>query len=232
MLRRAEDAHAVTLEHAKLNDCKGKSIAECDMDLDAVELQRYLKAKHAREAELLQVASIPRKMGMGALKQEKAALLAKNKEERSIHALLLANAKLDGENAVLMGSKGTGVQGKQLAVAVDETTQGNPVGALEDVPATVLAVPEGPHDFDGDSGIAARLPDAGFGPSLLDSDGVEQRGSFTARKSSPYGAAPSSASLGLTSDYSQVVLLGSRYESVNLWSGKEPGLTKWRDHID
>ena len=203
MLRRAEDAHAVSLEHAKLNDCKGKSIGECDMDLDAVELQKYLKAKHAREAELLQVASTPRTMGTGALKREEANLLARNKEERSIHALLLANAKLDGENAVLMGStaaqgkgtrkavqgKGTrtAIQGKQLAAAVDETTQGNPPGALEDVPATVTSAPEGPHDFDGNSGIAARLPDVSFGESVLDSDGVEQRGSFTARKSSPYG---------------------------------------------
>jgi hypothetical protein len=198
MLRRQEAAHASKLEHAKLNNCHGKSLAGCDMDLDAVELQRFLKQKHAREAELLQVASTPREPGMGALKSEEARLVARNKEERKIHDLLLANAKLESENQALLSSKrGEGVaasvprggvhSGKQLAVAVDETTQGNPGGVLEDVPATVLAKPAGPHDWDGVEAVPARIPDIGFGPSLLDSDGVEQRGSFTARKSSPYG---------------------------------------------
>jgi hypothetical protein len=36
--------------------------------------------------------------------------------------------------------------------------------------------------------VVARLPPGvGYGPSLLDANGVEERGSFTLRKSNPYG---------------------------------------------
>jgi hypothetical protein len=40
---------------------------------------------------------------------------------------------------------------------------------------------------------------------------------------------PSSAALGFT-NYSQVSMLGVRYESVNFGSGKSPGSPNWRAH--
>ena len=44
----------------------------------------------------------------------------------------------------------------------------------------------GPADFNGDTGIVAKLPMGGYAPSLLSTQGVEKRGSFVARKANPY----------------------------------------------
>mmetsp|Transcript_36930 Transcript_36930/g.75704 ORF Transcript_36930/g.75704 Transcript_36930/m.75704 type:complete len:436 (+) Transcript_36930:75-1382(+) len=70
---------------------------------------------------------------------------------------------------------------------VNEATQGNPPGVKEHVPITVTAKEPGPADFNGAQAVVAHIPHLGFGPSVLDEQGVEQRGSFTVRKANPYG---------------------------------------------
>lgn len=203
--READHYHHVL--GARLIDCKGKSEAECDMGLDAEALGHIFKS--ARKAELLQLnrfqasaKELQRRMGgasgragsasLKTLERQEADLEKQNRLERQIHALLKNNAKLAQQNARLSkGATAKGMIGAQQLhahVQLDSSVVGNPPGVPEQVPATVSAPPPGIPDFNGASGVVARLPPGvGYGPSLLDANGVEERGSFTLRKSNPYG---------------------------------------------
>jgi hypothetical protein len=199
---------------AHLVDCKGKSEAECDMVLDAETLGNIFQPLSAQQeaVELLQLnrfqasaQELQRRMGGGSyragsaslttLERQEADLEKQNSLERQIHALLQDNAKLARRNAQLSkagaGAADKGVKRAQQLhahVQLDSSVLGNPPGFPELVPSTVSAEPPEKPDFNGATAMIARLPPGvGYGPSLLDANGVEERGSFTLRKANPYG---------------------------------------------
>jgi len=162
----------------------------------------------ARQAELLQLnrfqasaRELEKRMGgasaksgstsLKTLEQQEADLAKQNMLEHQINKLLRNNAKLAQQNAVLSkvgAGKPKSMQQLHAHVQLDSSVLGNPPGIPEQVPATVSAGTPGVPDFNGASGVVARLPAGlGFAPSLLDANGVEERGSFTLRKANPYG---------------------------------------------
>jgi len=191
---------------ASFVNCRGKSADECELGLDSETLQHIFKMP-ARQAELLQLnrfqasaRDLEKRMGgasakigstsLTALERQESDLAKQNKLEVKINMLLKNNAKLAQQNAVLSTGKAKDVHQlhTQLHVQLDSSVLGNPAGILEPVPATVSAGLPGVPDFNGASGVVARLPAGlGFAPSLLDANGVEERGSFTLRKANPYG---------------------------------------------
>ena len=114
--------------------------------------------------------------------QQAEALLAKTKasqQRSSTTVMTLKRRELEDTNVARLT--------KASLVASKLDVHGNPEGMPEHVPATVTASVPGPPDFNGATGIVARLPDIGYAPSVLDANGVEKRGSFTLRKANPYG---------------------------------------------
>lgn len=211
-----EEAQYKELKTAPINDCGGMSVSECALGLDETQLAHLIaKDKMARQAQLHEVDEAEQDPDLLALKKQEALAAAKNKEERKLNAILIANRELAKQNkqlshsaspspdhvttpatqqkqqqqhVILSRSSSASKPHKQaLDLPVNEATQGNPPGVKEHVPLTVTAPPPGVPDFNGDTAVVARIPHLGFGPSILDEQGVEQRGSFTVRKANPYG---------------------------------------------
>ena len=195
-------------------DCNGKSAASCGLSLDAEALEHVFKARPQELLQLSRFDSsakdLQRRMGGAAaqsgstslktLEKQEADLRRQNRLERQINTLLINNKRLAKQNAQLQAAKAATVRehgGHRGRVPrtqeqfhpyhLDQSDQGNPAGIAEQVPATVSAPPMGVPDFNGATAVVARLPQGlGFGPSVLDAQGVEERGSFTLHKSNPY----------------------------------------------
>ena len=206
-VRARKESHYRRALGARMVDCEGKQTAECYLGLDGESLEHVFKAEpRSRQEELLQLdrfqasaKELQRRLGgasakagstgLKALEKQEADLEKQNRLEQHINRLLKNNAKLAKQNDML--SKSTLARNKglqQLHAPMQLDAHGNPPGIPEQVPTTVTAAPPGVPDFNGASGVVARLPTGlGFAPSLLDANGVEERGSFTLRKANPYG---------------------------------------------
>lgn len=165
-----------TVRTSPVKDCMGMSLNECSLWMDKLELERLTQLRtFTRPQSLLQLHA-SNSADTGA---ELADLLRDNARlRRQNRALRAASASSARSGPVLSGLK------------IDESTQGGPpAAAVEAVPATVSVPPPGPKDFNGATAIIARLPagQGGFTASLLDTEGVEKRGSFVIKKSNPYG---------------------------------------------
>eukprot|EP00287_Rhodomonas_sp_CCMP768_P006196 CAMPEP_0196722520 /NCGR_PEP_ID=MMETSP1091-20130531/4878_1 /TAXON_ID=302021 /ORGANISM="Rhodomonas sp., Strain CCMP768" /LENGTH=354 /DNA_ID=CAMNT_0042064251 /DNA_START=259 /DNA_END=1323 /DNA_ORIENTATION=+ len=210
-----EEAQYKKLKMAPVHECGSLSVSECALGLDTSQLEHLIaKQKMAREAQLHeQGQEVQVDSRLDELRKQEQIAKAKNKEERRLNALLKQNMNLEKENNALehhhsalfsppssttahhahsSAAKvhaGVSVAHRKQALELptNEATQGNPPGVKEHVPLTVTAPPPGVPDFNGDTAVVARIPHLGFGPSILDEQGVEQRGSFTVRKANPYG---------------------------------------------
>jgi len=207
--RAREEKHYRRALGARTVDCEGRQTAECDLGLDGESLEHVFKAEpRSRQEELLQLnrfqasaKELQRRLGgasakagstsLKALEKQEADLEKQNKLEQHINRLLKNNARLAKQNVVLSRAgraRKKGLQQLQLHAHMRLDAHGNPPGMPEQVPATVTAPAPGVKDFNGASGVVAQLPTGlGFAPSLLDANGVEERGSFTLRKANPYG---------------------------------------------
>uniref|UniRef100_A0A7S0NEA4 Uncharacterized protein n=1 Tax=Hanusia phi TaxID=3032 RepID=A0A7S0NEA4_9CRYP len=183
------------LKKSPADDCKGMSVDDCAMHLDAKTLKHFFKSglKSNNVALMQQLSSSQAQpKSLTDMENQERYLEKVNRLERKINHLLRSNNKLSIENKslqhnTLKDSRKLTPKQSLSGLIVDESTQGNPPGIKEEVPATVTLPLPGPRDFNGATAIPARLPASSFGPSQLDSTGVEERGSITVRKSSPYG---------------------------------------------
>ena len=193
-LREEEEYHR--LRKSRTDDCDGMSVDDCSVHLDAEALNHFLKrGLKAKQVALMQKVSSTspaQAKSLTDMENQEAYLEKVNRLERKINHLLRSNNKLNTQNEILQHNKlqnNRQLTSKQSLSArvVDESQQGNPPGIKEEVPATVTLPLPGPRDFNGATAIPASLPVSSFGPSLLDTNGVEERGTITVRKSNPYG---------------------------------------------